>query len=113
MSGAASGFLAYAIAHMGGIAGYEGWRWIFIIEGAATVLIAIGSYWIVPDWPASAKFLSDDERTMLLQRLALDTPDSSMNHWDRKAAGRVFGDLKIWLGYAAPDLLTPPLLKIH
>jgi len=31
LAGAFSGLLAYAIAHMAGIAGYEGWRWIFIL----------------------------------------------------------------------------------
>ena len=28
IAGAFSGLLAYAIAHMDGIAGYGGWRWI-------------------------------------------------------------------------------------
>ncbi|CAH0017059.1 unnamed protein product [Clonostachys rhizophaga] len=38
MSGAFSGLLAAAIAKMSGIAGYNGWRWIFITEGILTVL---------------------------------------------------------------------------
>lgn len=44
---------------------------------------------------------------MLLHRLAIDTPDSDMTHLDKKAARRIFGDLKIWLGYvrSAPLLL--------
>jgi MFS family permease len=33
LAGAFSGLLAYAIANMSGIAGYSGWRWIFILEG--------------------------------------------------------------------------------
>lgn len=33
LAGAISGLLAYGIAHMNGISGYEGWRWIFILEG--------------------------------------------------------------------------------
>ena len=32
-AGAVSGLLAYGIAHMDGVAGYTGWRWIFILEG--------------------------------------------------------------------------------
>lgn len=39
-AGAISGFLAYAIAHMDGIGGYEGWRWIFILEGTTPLLDA-------------------------------------------------------------------------
>ncbi|KAL6360873.1 hypothetical protein LRP88_06581 [Fusarium phalaenopsidis] len=98
LAGAFSGFMAYAIAHMSGIANYGGWRWIFILEGAATVLIAIFAYFYTPDWPQTAKFLTEDERELLLARLAVDTPDATMNHWNKGTAKRVFGDLKIWLG---------------
>lgn len=67
-------------------------------SGIATFVIAAGSYFIVPDWPQTARFLSEDERRIVMHRLALDTPDSSMNHWNKKAAKRIFGDVKIWLG---------------
>lgn len=33
IAGAFSGLLAYGIAHMDGVGGLEGWRWIFILEG--------------------------------------------------------------------------------
>lgn len=98
IAGAFSGLLAYAIAHMDGIAGYSGWRWIFILEGLFTVVVAIGSYWLVPDWPESAKFYTEDERAFWIRRLALDNEDTTMSHWDKNTARRVFGDVKIWLG---------------
>ncbi|KAF5975630.1 nicotinamide mononucleotide permease [Fusarium bulbicola] len=98
VAGAFSGLLAYAIAHMDGIAGYGGWRWIFIIEGAATVVIAIWSYWMIPDWPETAKFLNDDERGLLVDRLAADKKDTHMNTWDKRTAKRIFSDVKIYLG---------------
>lgn len=98
IAGAFSGLLAYAIAHMDGIAGYAGWRWIFILEGLATVVVASFSFWIIPDWPQTAKFLKPEERELLLQRLALDTEDANMDHWNKKTAKRVFGDVKIYLG---------------
>ncbi|KAH8822078.1 major facilitator superfamily domain-containing protein [Xylogone sp. PMI_703] len=69
IAGAFSGLLAYAIAHMDGVAGYHGWRWIFILEGIFTVLVAIVSYWIIPDWPETARFLKEDERELLVYRL--------------------------------------------
>ncbi|KIX07473.1 uncharacterized protein Z518_02126 [Rhinocladiella mackenziei CBS 650.93] len=121
IAGAFSGLLAYAIAHMDGVSGYGGWRWIFILEGACTVLIAVFGYFITPDWPQTAKFLKLEERELLLRRLAMDTPDSAMNHWDRSAAKRIFGDLKIWLGAVmylgivtttySTSFFTPTILK--
>ncbi|RBQ78739.1 hypothetical protein FVER14953_21416 [Fusarium verticillioides] len=98
LAGAFSGLLAYAIAHMSGVVGYSGWRWIFILEGAATVLIAAFAYFYTPDWPQTARFLNGRERSQLLARVAEESPDATMNHWDKKTAQRVFGDIKIWLG---------------
>lgn len=98
VGGAFSGLLAYAIAHMHGIAGYSGWRWIFILEGIATILIAIGAYWACPDWPENANFYTEEEREYWKRRLAADVQDSSMSHWDKGTARRIFGDVKIYLG---------------
>ncbi|KAK6379530.1 hypothetical protein LTS17_006448 [Exophiala oligosperma] len=121
IAGAFSGLLAYAIAHMAGIAGYGGWRWIFILEGIFTFVVAVISYWIIPDWPETAKFLKSDERELLIRRLALDVEDATMSHWNKTAAKRVFGDIKIYLGIAmyigivttsySGALFTPTILK--
>lgn len=65
LSGAFSGLLAYAIAKMNGIGGYEGWRWIFIIEGLASVLIGVMCFFALPDSPSRSKWLSVDEARFL------------------------------------------------
>lgn len=36
MAGAFGGALAYGVGHMNGAGGLEGWRWLFILEGALT-----------------------------------------------------------------------------
>jgi sugar phosphate permease len=90
--------LAYAIAHMAGVAGYGGWRWIFILEGLFTCVVAFVSFWIIPDWPEAARFLTTEERNLLIHRLALDAAYAKMSRWDKKAANRVFSDPKIYLG---------------
>ena len=41
LAGAFGGLLASAIGKMDGIAGYHGWRWIFILEGSLTVLVGL------------------------------------------------------------------------
>ncbi|KAK4089284.1 hypothetical protein Purlil1_6273 [Purpureocillium lilacinum] len=61
-SGAFSGLLAYLIAKMNGAGGYEGWRWIFILEGIASVVAGFASLFLLPDSPAlSHKWLAPDE----------------------------------------------------
>ena len=57
------------IAKMKGVGGYNGWRWIFIIEGIVTVVISAIAYFFVANYPATAKFLSDNERKAIHHRL--------------------------------------------
>ncbi|KAE8148085.1 major facilitator superfamily domain-containing protein [Aspergillus avenaceus] len=70
LSGAFSGLLAAAIAKMDGTGGYEGWRWIFILEGIATVLLGVFCFFFLIDSPAlSGKWLEPDEiRFLELQK---------------------------------------------
>lgn len=98
IAGAFGGLLAFAIAKMDGIANYGGWRWIFIIEGLATVVVGILTKFMVPDWPETASFLNEDERALLIARLNTDTGDAVMNRLDKRAAKRIFTDVKIYLG---------------
>ncbi|KAL5334135.1 MFS general substrate transporter [Aspergillus crustosus] len=69
MAGAFSGLLAYLIVKMDGVGNLEGWRWIFILEGILTVIVAVTSFWLVWDDPKTATFLTEDERNTLLARL--------------------------------------------
>ena len=98
LAGSFSGLLAYAIAHMDGVAGYSGWRWIFILEGLFTSVVALGAKWFIVDWPENAKFLTDDEKKLLIARLSLDVADAKMNRLDKRAAKRIFTDWKIYCG---------------
>lgn len=84
---------------MEGVAGYSGWRWIFIIEGLATIVVAALSKLIIVDWPEEAKFLDDQERALLLQRLSVDQGEARMDRLDKQSARRIFTDVKIYLGY--------------
>lgn len=47
---------------MGGRGGLAGWRWIFILEGIATVVIAFVSWLVMPADLGSAPFFTEEER---------------------------------------------------
>jgi hypothetical protein len=57
------GLLAAALHNMNGVAGRPGWAWIFIVEGSLTIVVACISPWIIQDFPETAKFLTETERT--------------------------------------------------
>ncbi|KAF8716521.1 MFS general substrate transporter, partial [Rhizoctonia solani] len=70
---ALSGILAWAIGKMNGVGGQPGWAWIFILEGILTVIVAIAAYWLVPNWPERAAFLTEREKARLIARLKHDS----------------------------------------
>ncbi|KAK4238961.1 major facilitator superfamily domain-containing protein [Achaetomium macrosporum] len=69
VAGAFSGLLAFAIGKMDGVGGLHGWQWIFILEGIATVLVAIVAFFAVYDFPETAGFLTEEERAFVVYRL--------------------------------------------
>ena len=98
MSGSFGGLLAAAIGKMDGIGGKRGWAWIFILEGLATIVIAILSYWMVFDFPDEAKFLSPIDRQRVIRRLKADQ-QSSAEHEEFKMSyfWASVRDWKTWL----------------
>ncbi|POS79790.1 hypothetical protein DHEL01_v201822 [Diaporthe helianthi] len=72
LAGAFGGLLASAIGKMDGLRGYSGWRWIFIIEGAITVLVCIVFLFTFPAFPEQAKWLTEPEREYVKARLRAD-----------------------------------------
>jgi hypothetical protein len=82
---------------MKGVGGYNGWRWIFILEGIITIIVAALAKLVIVDWPETSKFLNEEERKLLIRRLAEDTGCAKMDRLDKKSAKRVFSDVKIYL----------------
>ncbi|XXH05266.1 hypothetical protein Hte_011691 [Hypoxylon texense] len=100
IGGAFGGLLAYAIAGLDGRNGLAGWRWIFIIEGLMTAVVAIASVFFIVDWPERCQFLTPEEKRQLELRLA-DDGAGSLTHMDTLnsyAYRRILTDWKIWLG---------------
>ncbi|CAL8584609.1 High-affinity nicotinic acid transporter [Xanthoria parietina] len=74
------GLLASAIANMDGIRGLSSWRWIFILEGIATVAVGFAAFFLVSDFPTDAKWLTEDEREWVVTRTAIgEKSDQSIN----------------------------------
>lgn len=69
-----AGLIAAGIFHgMDGAGGISGWRWLFILQGAVTFVIAIFGYFMLPDFPHDTKWLTPDERLLATNRMELDT----------------------------------------
>lgn len=70
-AGAFGGCIAYGVGFLNNHASLEGFRWLFIIEGLITVVSIIPLLFSLPDWPAQARFLSEDDRKFIEARVAV------------------------------------------
>ncbi|KAH7144520.1 major facilitator superfamily domain-containing protein [Dactylonectria estremocensis] len=78
--------LAYGITHISG--SLEPWRYLFIIEGAPTVLFAGVVWFLLADSPGSAKYLSEEDATFAVERLQVrDRTKKSGVRWNQIFAG--------------------------
>ena len=53
-----------------GLFGHAGWQWVFLATGVPAVLAGIVTFFYLDDTPEQAKFLSEDEKRWLRDRLA-------------------------------------------
>lgn len=122
VAGSFGGLLAAAIANMHGVGGKPDWAWVFILEGLATVVIGIASFWMVHDFPDDAKFLSDADRKRVLRRLAADKQASAEHEefkivyfWESLKDWKTYTSAIIYMGcdgsLYAFSLFTPSIIK--
>ncbi|KAF2019453.1 MFS general substrate transporter [Aaosphaeria arxii CBS 175.79] len=94
LSGAFSGLIAAGInSGLNGARGLLSWRWIFIIEGSITVAIAIAAFFILPNYPATTKWLTPQERALAMWRLEVDA--AGEEDWVDSSSQPIFDGFKM------------------
>lgn len=71
LSGAVGGLLATGLAEIKS-GSYNGWPFIFFVEGAITIIFGVTACFFLPHTPGEAKFLSEEERAGAVARMRLD-----------------------------------------
>jgi len=66
------GPIAGAILSLDGTAGLRGWQWLFIVEGLPACVAAIAFLKLLPDGPANASWLTDNERRFISSSVAAE-----------------------------------------
>jgi sugar phosphate permease len=96
-SGAFGGLFAAGIAAAFANNKISSWRWLFMIEGAATVVFSIASMFVIPDWPATTKWLSEEERQLGVVRLMEDAGSEEEELSARHGFMLAMKDYRVWL----------------
>ncbi|KAK3353814.1 pantothenate transporter liz1 [Lasiosphaeria hispida] len=70
LGGAFGSLIAGAVTGgLEGVRGMRGWRWLYLIEGATTIGWAIVSLFLLPDYPATCRRLTESERIIAIKRM--------------------------------------------
>ena len=70
-----------------------------VLEGLATVLAGVISFWVIQDFPDTAKFLTEAERTVVIRRLQGDDQFSAAGETLKmKYIFKSLSDWKTWVG---------------
>ncbi|KAK1493231.1 major facilitator superfamily transporter [Colletotrichum tamarilloi] len=92
-----AGLIALGIFQMHGMAGIAGWRWLFIIQGVVTLIIAIMAFFILPDEPLTTRWLSPEERILANERILQDTVGNTGQTTTWSGLLEAAKDPKVWL----------------
>ncbi|KAI0318323.1 sugar transporter [Amylostereum chailletii] len=86
---------------MQGKLGHAAWRWLFYIEGALTMFVAILAIFILPDFPETTRWLGPQERRLAQKRMAEDVAGMG-DAGETEEGGFTYGlrlaitDWKVW-----------------
>ncbi|KFY20081.1 hypothetical protein V491_04006 [Pseudogymnoascus sp. VKM F-3775] len=108
VSGAVGGLIAGLIVdHMQNRGSLPAWKWLFLIEGVITIGCAIIAMFILPDFPATTKWLTEEEREYAIRRLEEDN-NSSQAHGITHLQSFLYAvrDWRTWLFVVAQSLCT-------
>ena len=84
ISGLIGGPISGWLLDLGQAGPLAGWQWMFLIEGLPAIVLGAAAYLFLSNGPATAKWLSIDERQQL--RTILEEPDVAL-----EKAGRLVG----------------------
>ncbi|KAL4782165.1 major facilitator superfamily domain-containing protein [Aspergillus varians] len=91
---------AGVLSNMQGTLGHAAWRWLFWIEGAVTMAVAISAGFILPDLPTNTRGFSKEELQVAQLRMTEDVGEADVDSEDQGPWDGLFmavKDIKIYI----------------
>jgi len=94
IGGPISGWLLDNMAHTGGL---RGWQWLYLVEAVPSLIAGVVTLFFLPDGPAKARWLTTDEKALLLQRLEEEDRQKHSSGSGHHSLSDAFRSSKVWL----------------
>jgi ACS family tartrate transporter-like MFS transporter len=94
LSSVVMGAVAGSLLNLHGQFGLAGWQWLFLVEGLPAVILSAVILVALPDSPAHAAWLTDDERTWIQERLSADR--AALGTVTDHSLSRALLDPRVW-----------------
>lgn len=92
-----SGFLAYGVAHSSSTRRPAQWQLLLIVCAGLSLVIGVIFWWMFPDNPMKARFLTTDEKIKVVQRIQSNQSGIETKVWKREQLFEAIRDPKTWL----------------
>ncbi|MDR3565786.1 MAG: MFS transporter [Negativicutes bacterium] len=83
------------IMELDGALGYQGWQWLFILEGVPAMLLPFAVWKYMPDGPHEASWLNEEEKRWITKELASDGETVAVSKVESSVKG-VFTNPMVW-----------------
>jgi len=109
----------WILKNMHGLHGWEGWQWMFLIEGLPTVALGVAVYFVLSNGPADAKWLTPDEAAQVQAAVRQHSRDDQHGHsfslvWkDPRVYLLAFGQFVMGCGGYFLAFWTPTIIREH
>ncbi len=95
--------------------GLAGWQWMLILEGIPSLICGVATLWLLPDGPAKAQWLSDEEKRIIAARLAAEPPGALHGFKEMLLDKRIWilmiPDFSIVIALYGLNLWQPQMIK--
>ncbi|KAJ7055776.1 MFS general substrate transporter [Mycena amicta] len=91
-----SGFISFGTLHIRTTT-FEPWQWLMIMTGVITLIVSVCYWFLFPDSPATAWFLTQDERAFAIARIKENQMGVENKHFKKEQMIEAFTDPKTWL----------------
>ncbi|KAJ6496103.1 major facilitator superfamily domain-containing protein [Mycena sanguinolenta] len=91
-----AGFISFGTLHIH-TDKFEPWQWLMIITGVLTFFVSLAFWFLFPDSPTTAWFLTPHERTLAIMRIKVNQTGVENKHFKKEQFIEALTDPKTWL----------------